>query len=104
MVDVNDMMRAMSLVGEKNAIGAFLKNQEEGAKIVQMTNGFVEPGKPQATVGTSYMEYPQQMVTGFTQLMQQRLGVIENELKALGVTGVANEPAPADRAAARRRR
>jgi hypothetical protein len=122
MVDINQIGQAQALIAQKqqllNAIEIFNRpNGKITAMVAQLVpepveNGNGTPQVPEflvAQIDTSQFTYPQQMVEGIKQQVQQRLHAIEDELAAMGISGIEPSPrgtaahAQATRAAARRK-
>lgn len=95
MVDVSDLQKVMMLSSEKQNISNALTQFDSGGVILSMSVGPRPPaGEPLFSgmggipVDTSGMQYPQAMVDAIKQSLVQRQGEIEQQLQALGVTGM----------------
>ena len=100
MVDSNNLPMINALFDEYQNIANAIVILDHDGKIMRMT--VAGPGV--ATVDTSYMDYPQQMVTGIKQYFAQRQEQIRDELEEAGLTVVPPDnpdiPEPLDPATA----
>lgn len=92
MVDLVDLGRVNLLANEKQSIIRVLELFSRGGRIVAFGVNPPEPDydgpTPAVSVVSGYMEYPPQMLTQVTALLQGRITAIQDELTQMGVTGM----------------
>lgn len=97
MVDLAQFNEVRMLVAELKDIGTVLENLENGGRIVAMSVAPPASPRPEGepphepagvTISTSNIDYPPAMLTGIQAALTQRRDAIEQELTALGVSGV----------------
>lgn len=93
-MNVDNLQQVQALITEKQSIQTALRVFAEGGRIVGMTLG-TTTGTPTgpvmnvgASVSTSYISYPAQMVDAIQKAFHDRLWAIGEELAKLDVTGM----------------
>lgn len=82
-MNFEDVQKASALAGEKANIQRAMESLKGNGRIVAMT--IASEGLAPVMVGTGYIAYPPQMVTGIQTAFEVRLKEIADELTHLGI-------------------
>ena len=100
MVDRTQLPRINELYREWGQLDQAIHNLDAGGRINSMVVVGPTADEPSAVVNTQGWPYPPQMVEGIKQIASNRIHTIEDELTALGITGME---IPVERSAVMRR-
>lgn len=92
MVDRADISELNDLFAELTSIEGAFVNLDAGGTIVAVTiSGGPRnemPYNPWATISTTYMDYPPQMIETIKTMMAERQSFLRARLRGMGLTGV----------------